>query len=477
MSPHFGMGDEVKLQRWEFRSKDNDNDSSSDDSESTSEVAHNKRKLVSGLILLENDEAVDNCRVRQTGMCIPCGKDQNMPMKGKRVHLRSNKGSKKRSKPSVYDSAAALDELKIFKESLLENLKMTRENLLSWMRKEMQKLVDDDAAPRLERREGSSGGKNVRVQHGNNFEKSTIYKENIQVNNERKNEDNIQHQNNFGKNVPVHRESNSKENVFAHHHNNVKETVQVQHLDEKVKFQVNHWNNFEFGMKAQQCDIESLGRSVKSNTAAGSDHLYHVKPNFQSYSTDQNVLMQHPSQVPSSMYLTLPTVLTKPRGENHMLSTSSSNYIGTTSDINKLDVNPVKVNPMLKVKCGKLSGMQQLERDGSFPQIRSRNANCFDKQRIPSSSIGNGFPVPFHRGNDIGLSIPSGASSEYLPREEKNTMSLKMDEGDSSFLGGSYTKSEDYFANNVYRHSMSKAHGTHKAFQNKDLQEGYWFPK
>ncbi|XP_009346747.2 uncharacterized protein LOC103938471 [Pyrus x bretschneideri] len=471
------MGDEVKQQRWEFRRKDNDNDSSSDDSKSSSEAAHEKRKLVSGLISLENDEAVDNCRAQQTGMFIPCGEDQNMSKKAKRVHLRSKKNSRKKSKTGVYNSAAALDELKIFKESLLENLKVTRENFLSWMRKEMQKLVDDDAAPRLERREGSSGGKNVQVQHGNDFEKNTIYKENIQVNNERKNEDNIQHQNNFGKNVPVHRESNSKENVFAHHHNNVKETVQVQHLDEKVKFQVNYRNNFEFGTKPRQCDIESLGRSVKSNTAAGSDNLYHVKPNFQSYSTDKNVLMQHPSQVPSSMYLTLPTVLTKPRGENYTLSTSSSNYIGTPFDINKLDVNSVMVNPMLKVKCGKLSGMQQLERDGSFPQIRSRNANCFDKQRIPSSSIGNGFPVPFHQGDDIGLSIPSQVSSEYLPREEKNIMGLKMEGGASSFFGGSYTKSEDYFANNVYRHSMSKAHGTHKAFQNKDLEEGYLFPK
>ncbi|BFG31739.1 hypothetical protein CerSpe_180130 [Prunus speciosa] len=571
MSPSSKMGYGLKQQRWEFRRSDSDMDSSSDESKSSSEAAHKKNNLVCSLIPLENDEAIGNCRVQQTGMSNPHLDDQIMFQKGKRVHLRKRKKdtwinndmerdsrkevSRKKSRTSVYDPAA-LDELKIFMESLLEDLKVTRENLFSWMRKEMQELVaDDDAAPRLERRKGSSGGKNVRVQNGDNFVENTISKEYIQVHNKRKLEENIiiQHQNNFDENVLVQRESNSEQNACLEHQNKFKETFQVQHHGnfEKVDVQVNYRNNSDLGMQAQKCDMGSIERSVKSNTAAGYDNCYPLKPNFQS--ADKNVWMHHEkkylsgtraqaysgrslespligrkmaqsnyfypviehrvdrvqeigagtssekdrgerlglpiesifssnlsSQVASSMYLSLPTVLTEPCVENHMLNTSSSNYIRTPFDRNKLDVNYGKANPMLKVNGhrGKSSGMQQEERNGSFAQLGSRNMSCFDKQCIPSSSIGTGFPVPLHQGTDIGVSIPSQVSLQYLPQEETNIMGLRMGEGASTLSGGSYAAiSEGYLANTFYRNSISKAHDRLKAFQNQDLEEGLLFPK
>lgn len=580
------MGDEL---RWEFRRNDNDNDSSSEESKSSREAAHKKHKLVSSLISIENDEEIGTRGVKQNGTSNPCTEDGIMSRKGKKVHPRRREkesltddgmerdshgeGSRKKSKTNVFEPAA-MDEVKRFMESLLEDLKVTRENLFSWMRQEMQKLVADDTLPPLKRREGSFGGKHLLVQHGENIE-NTKSKEKKQVNNKKKFEENIliQHQNNSRKDVLVWHETNLEDTLCAQHHHNLKETIQVQHQNnfEEANAQVQCRNNFESGTRAQKCNVRSLEATARSNQAAGYDNCYgvigqevdngqatraltpreklgsFVKPYFQSCSTDNNVQMQHQtnyllgirpqnyscrslesplkgkeralsnnnfhpliehqvdcvqdigpvasseiergarlvlpidsnfsnvsSHVASSMYLTLPSVLTRLYGEDHMLDTSSYNYIQPTVAGSGLGMNYEKANPMLKVNAhrGKFAGMKQQERNGSIAQIRSRNVSYFDRQSIPSSSIGTGFPVQLHQSMDIGVSIPSQASIKYLPRDDKNIMGLKMNEGANMFSGGSYAIPEDYVSNNFCSHSI-----TVQAFKRQNLEEGHLFPK
>ncbi|KAM5572440.1 hypothetical protein ABKV19_012480 [Rosa sericea] len=564
--------------RWEFRRKDNGDGSSSDESKSSSEAAHKKHKLVSSLISVENDEEIGTHGVEQNVTSSPHTEVKIMSGKGKNVHSqRSGKessihdgkerdsheeGSRKKSKTSVYEPAA-MDEVKRFMESLLEDLKVTRENLFSWMRQEMQKLVTDDTLPPLERRERRE--KNLLVQHGEIIENTTS-KENRQVNNKRKFEENIQihHQNNSRKDVLVPHETNFEDNVFARHHNNLKETIQVQHQNnsEEADVQVQCRSNFESDMRAQKCNIGSLEGTARSNQASGYDNGYRVlgkqvdnaqdtraliprekfgsfiKPNFQSCSTEINVQMQHQtnyllgirppnyncrslesplkgkeraqsnnfhpwieqkvdcvrgvrdigpvasseiergarltvptessfssnvsSQVASSMYLTLPSVLTRPYGEDPILGTSSYTYIQPTAAGNRLGMNYEKANTMLKVNAhyGNFTGMSHQVRNGSLAQIGSRNVSYSDRQSIPSSSIGSGFPVALHQGMDFGVSFPSQASIEYLPRDEKNIRGLRMNEGAKMFSGGSYAVPEDYVSNNFFSRSISKPQGT-----------------
>jgi hypothetical protein len=129
---------------------------------------------------------------------------------------------------------------------------------------------------------------------------------------------------------------------------------------------------------------------------------------------------------------------------------------------------------VLKVNAhhGKFSGMKQQERNGSISQIRSRNVSYFDRQSIPSSSIGTGFPVQLHQSMDIGVSIPSQASIKYLPLDDKNIMGWKMNEGGNMFSGGSYAIPEDYVSNNFCSHSIAL-----QAFKRQNLEEGHLFPK
>ncbi|PRQ17667.1 hypothetical protein RchiOBHm_Chr7g0197481 [Rosa chinensis] len=579
--------------RWEFRRKDNGDESSSDESKSSSEAAHEKHKLVSSLISVENDEEIGTHRVKQNVTSNPHTEVKIMTGKGKNVHSqRSGKessihdgterdsheeGSRKKSKTSVYEPAA-MDEIKRFMESLLEDLKVTRDNLFSWMRQEMQKLVMDDTHPPLERREQSFGEKNLLVQHGEIVENTTS-KENRQVN-KRKFEENIQirHQNNYPKDVLVPHETNFEDNVFAQHHNNLKETIQVQHQNnsEEADVQVQSQSNFESGMRAQKCNIGSLEGTARSNQASGYDNGYRVlgkqvdngqdtraliprekfgslvKPNFQSCSTEINAQRQHQtnyllgirppnyncrslesplkgkeraqsnnchpwiehqvdcvrdigpvasseierrakltvpiessfssnvsSQVSSSMYLTLPSVLTRPYGEDPILGTSSYSYIQPTVAGNRLGMNYEKANTMLKVNAhyGNFTGMSHQVRNGSIAQIGSQNVSYSDRQSIRSSSIGTGFPGALHQGMDFGVSFPSQASIEYLHRDEKNIRGLRMNEGAKMFSGGSYAVPEDYVSNNFFSRSVSKPQGTLQAFQKENLEKGNMFPK
>ncbi|KAK9265358.1 hypothetical protein L1049_003508 [Liquidambar formosana] len=182
------MAQELKFQqRWDFRRRDSDLDSSSDDSKSSSsdEPAFKKHKLVSSLDSPENDETSDTPRFQQNGKDDAGTGGHSNSGKAKKKKIGSSKKdslvknamerepfrkvSRKKSKTRAYEPAS-LNDTKIFMESLLEELKVTRENLFIQMREEMQKLIADDTITQAARREGSCGQGAVQVQHQSNFE-------------------------------------------------------------------------------------------------------------------------------------------------------------------------------------------------------------------------------------------------------------------------------------------------------------------
>ncbi|GAV83872.1 hypothetical protein CFOL_v3_27317 [Cephalotus follicularis] len=589
MSPSSRMGDELEFhQRWEFRRGDDDFDSSNDDSRSGSsvELVLRKHTLVSNLIALGNDETNDNSRLQQVDNYNPSIGDSVKSGKVKRRHFKSKKddlankekkrdsheeGNRKKSKTSVYDPAA-LDDVKNFVESLLEDLKCKRENMLTWLREEMVKLESDNTSPWPEARDGNTGEQKVQSQHQKTFEHSIQEQPQHTLLQHRGNlKENIlvQHQNNFERNVCV------EQNVQVQHQKDIETSVHVQNQSKLERNNyTHHTKNFNPGMRAQNCNGGPLERLVKSNKAADSSTYYQpvgaqvsdgqvtgavtvtekengerlalsTKSNLQYSSSEQNAQESHqksvvlgiraqncsggtseryakgkktanskhrrqepegqvdygqasksmpstakskggsfgslfqpeltsnPScQVASSMYSKLPSVLTEPIITNHRLDNPSFNHIQPRIHGNDTSVNPGRACQMINASdhYGYLSGIQPEVKIRSFAQVVSRNRSSFEN--IPNSSSGSGFQFPLHHGMDAGFSIPSQVSLENLPRENKNTLGLRMNGGAIRFSGGSYNLSDHHVANNLHGNSNYRDDGRLLTFQMPNANNG-----
>ncbi|CAK7335554.1 unnamed protein product [Dovyalis caffra] len=583
------MAEQLKQQqRWEFRRKDNDSDSSSNDSKPSGEPALKKHKLISSFISTDNDETSDASKLHQNGNCDPGVSDQMKSGKaenGQRRRRRSKKDDsapkeikkgprkvvrRKKSRTST-DEQAVFDDLKKYMNFLLEDLKVSRENLLKWMREEMQKLVAEESVSELETREGSFRGEKVQLQNQTNLE------ENAQV----------KHQNTFGKNIPTHHQNSIQGYGQVRPHNKFEENVHRQNLinlqenneeHHQKNFQENsfllHENTFRSFKGAQDCNggsTERFGKTNKSTDFSNCslaldsqiDYSRAIVPltttekereermalssklNSKPGPSDRNVQVQQPksivlgiraqcnggsserstkgrkttdsnnhrqvpdhqsdyaqimgsmrsgekdkgeklalsvepmfptdssNQVASSMYLTLPTVLTKPRVANHRLDTSPLKSIQPRLAGNQIGTNSERSNLLLGSSShhGYFQRMQPEERSRSFPQVSSGDISYFNRNSIMSSMVGNGLPVPFLQAVNSSFNIPTQVSLENLARES-STPSLNMNGGAMRLPEGSYSFSEQFISNNFLNHSSYKADGRLMSYQ-----DGYQFPK
>ncbi|KAF5478251.1 hypothetical protein F2P56_004827 [Juglans regia] len=290
MPPSSNIGDALKFQqRWEVR-RDNELDSSSEESKSSSsgQPVLKKHKLVSSFTSHENDESTDTSRFQLKGKNVAGTGAQIKNGKSEKTHSGRNRKEnlvndamrrdsheelkRKKNETSVSD-LDALGDVKIFMESLLEDLKDTRENLFRWMREEMQKLVADDTVSKPKRKKGSYGRENIQGQHVNNLENNRIqlqnkFEDNIQVHHNFEETLQVQHQNNFKKSIEVQRQNNFKEKTQAHS-NNFKENIQVQHQNNDEKNYMQSKKDLKSGMRVQNCNHGSAERSGDINEAAG----------------------------------------------------------------------------------------------------------------------------------------------------------------------------------------------------------------
>lgn len=539
MPPSSNIEDELSFQqRWEIRRRENEFDSSSEESKSSSssQPVLKKLKLVSSFASHENDEAIETDRFHQKGKYVPgTGQGKVKFRKAKKIERRRNDNlvnnvmerdsheepDRKQNTTSAYDHAAALDDVKTFMESLLEDLKDTRENLFKWMREEMQKLVADDTASKPESRKDRYGRGKNQVQHQFNFE------ENVQVQRRNNFEETlqVQHLNNFKQTIQMQHQSNFKENSQVRHQNNYEANIvprrkdlksgmrdgsssnnHYQALEDQVEYgknagstasnsrankkgetrlgssvmrnfqfghsvQVQHQNNVVLGLRAQNCNDGSSERSVKGKSTAEFNNCSKVLEGERlGLTANPNSSSNSSNQVASSMYLTLPTVLTQPCAENYRLETSSCNYVHPRTGVNKRDAYSKNAKVMIDSSAysGCFSDMQQEERLGSF---------ALNQNSTPASrSIGTGLP-PLHQGMDGGFNIPSQLGLKNVPKENHNILGLTMNGGAIRFSGGSHALSEQYAANNFHRHSNNIADRGLKGFQISDLQESGMFPK
>ena len=529
------MSEDLKFQqRWEFRRRDSDVDSSSDNSKlnSSGDPVLKKHKLVSSLISPENDETSDTPRSLPEGKSDPSSGDQFNIGKANKMHIGSSKKNnldskklkrdsfkkvnKKKSKSNAYDPAT-LDDFKFFMESLLEDLKVARENLFVQMREEMDKLMPDGTYFRSTRRAGGCQQESIQVQHQNHFVLG------------------LEAQNCKGGSLDrcvkrtadsaarstKRKGSNGQKNIKAQHHAIFQSGMKAHNCDggsvqKSVKCkktigsgmhptrggqgngQVQHQDNFEAGLEGQNCNDRSLEMSVKGHTTTGSSipceipkdqvdqrqaigllesteknkgkmlDLSATKPKFLSNSSDQ---------VASSMYLSLPTVLPEPSYENYRLDSSLCNYIQPGMTGNKMAMTSERSNllaPSPSIRRGNFLDIQQEEKIRSFSQMGSRNLSGIDQNSIPTSSFSGGFPVPLHQGLNGCFSISSQVGLENLPREN-GILGLRMNGGAIRFSAGSNAYPEHFVANNLRSHLNYKADGELMAFRTPDINDSHLF--
>lgn len=172
------------------------------------------------------------------------------------------------------------------------------------------------------------------------------------------------------------------------------------------------------------------------------------------------------NRVPSSMYLTLPTVLTKPHVVNHRFDTSPSNSIQPIIAGNQIELNSERPNLLgLSSHHGYFQDMQPGERSRNFARVSSRDTSYFN-QNSTSSIVGNGLPVPFFQAVNSNFNIPTQFRLENLALESNK-------KGEATRLpGGSYSFSKQFIVNNFLNHSSDKVDGGLMAYQ-----DGYQFPK
>ncbi|OMO58628.1 hypothetical protein COLO4_34476 [Corchorus olitorius] len=527
------MGDQLGFQqRWEYRKTDNDLDSSCDDSKSSNDPLHKRHNLVSSLVSVGDDETSESIRLKQKDNDNTAGTEGLQQINvGKAKKRRKTKNvsndsrktrrKKKDSPQEVVDlqkgetnapgSAAPIDEVKTFMETLLEELRVTRENLVKEMMEELQKIgAYDTTTLELNRRKRRHRKEEVQDQHEKNpkdqstqFQNPNSFEESIQVQNflaQQQNNfqgnSNLQEQNNFGYGMRIQNCSNkssighAKSNDADHSAYYFDALKVTEPITLSKKNQVEGQKTVVLAIEAPKSKGRSSKRSVKGKKTVNCSNQYQGPENqartevasdksngekLGSSNILPSFLSSSSFQAPSSMYLTLPTVLTEPLVPNHGLNDHASlcNYVPQRVAEKKRDhVNPLMMEP--NCNQGSFPVIQQPEeRIRSFGLVGSRNIagnNISQNSTLSSSGIGSGFPVPFYQGMDftVGSSIPKPVTSELY-------------RGATSFLpGGSYNLSEHLAANNNHHmHSAYKSGGSGRlmSYQYQNVKDSHFFPQ
>ncbi|KAJ4831904.1 hypothetical protein Tsubulata_018113 [Turnera subulata] len=569
------MGMEVKLQqRWEFRRKDNDSDSSSSDSKSILEPALKKNKVVSSLVAVDDDETSDSSRFQQEDnnnpgdSCVVVSGEAGKRQRGSRRRSQSHKEKKTsprkkvnatKSKTGIYEQAA-LDDLKTYMHSLLEDLKVSRENLLTWMREEMQKLAAEGNCSEPERRESSTAGKNVqfqnqdkcegnlKVQHQNNFQSSTQ----------------VQHPNNFEKYGSAQQRSKFKEGGHLQHHTNLEEKNEALQKSSLENPNLQHYNPFRSCLRSQDWKVgpsESIGMVNRSHDSSKFslpfdeqvDYSKAIVPltssencnsNCQAGSSTQNVQVQrqkgivlgitaqngkatkgkrttdsnnhrsasesrvgsthasgsmesaekgkeeklglaidpylpsdsYNSALPSSMYLTLPSVLTNPQVSSNRFDSSLFNSIQPIVYGNQATASAERFNGILgsSSHTAYFQGMRPAERSRNVAATGFRDPSYFNQTSTVPALNGSGFTLPLHQPVNGSLSSIAGqvGLQNLLAGNNNRFGGTWMNGGAIRFSGGSYSLPEQYIPNNLINLSNYAADG-----RLMPIQDNFQFPK
>lgn len=416
---------------WEFRRRDDDIDSSADDSKTSSRIepVQKKHKLVSALILAAgNDEISDTpeCQLNDQpesgeGVHFELGKDVGLTRKRSGMKNKTKRGSMKghgikKRKCSTLDPVS-LNDLKIFTESILQDLKVERENMFARMREEMRKLVDVKSITKPTRKNKAKcmqKAGQARQQKRTNSDMKTLHCNGGALE----------------KSIISSRKTQNCSKV----------------LEEGVKY--------DQAIQTIRSNEKDKGQSLR---LLAKKSMYSSTP---------------PDQIGSSSYLTLPSVISERQVEQQRIESSSRNCIkpgvarndtGATFDRENLVINSINHH-------GYFSGIQAKESFGSLAQMGSKNMSCYDQ----TSSMGTGFPIPLHQRLDNTFNT----SHQFLlenSSQGNSTLGLRMNGGAIRFSGNGRAFSDNFAANNFHGRVNNKTDGELAGYGTQDVKDGHFY--
>ncbi|MFQ6637897.1 hypothetical protein Gotur_013842 [Gossypium turneri] len=524
------MGDMEFQQRWEFRRNDDELDSSFDDSVSSDGSLIRKQKLVPRLISLGDDESSEISRLKQKDNENPAKEDQINVGKVKKRKTRNMSSRNKMKKDSVekvdlqkgetsaYDHHAPLDDLKNFMDSLLKDLKVTRESLLKWMMDEMQKLVTDHPrgkkpgddkvqlqtrkkSKKVEDQNGKFHMESTRFRHSSKTDKCTrVQQQNkLQVPIRDEENNNKQHQNGFGYGMdrsltrfPTGNTATGSTDYFNTlgdrlGSGKVVELItspkrkggssliaaanpNLQTSDTDQNVQVHCHTGVVLAIEAQKAKSGSMKRSAKGKETVDLRDHHQVPEDQASHgqgitTTGAGTNIEKPGSSVVQNFLSSPFGQA-PWAIYPTLPTLLNDPKFANQGLDASSCNHVvpRVNQMLE------PGSNQ----GSFPIIppdETIQRFAWMGSSTPTSGIGTGFPFPFHQGLDFGLSIPNPkqVNPQNLSQETNKPLGLKMNGGATKFSSGSYNLPEHNAAHNHH------SHGRLISYQMQNLKDGHLF--
>ncbi|XP_042504070.1 uncharacterized protein LOC122081146 [Macadamia integrifolia] len=375
------MGNKQKFQQqWELRRRDvSPSDSSTNESESSSreEPILKKHKLISDWVSLKADEGGSITRSQPKARNAPSMGNHHEVEKAKKTESRLCKKGRhdkikempfceeesKRKSHSCADEPVTLEGTRIFMESILEELRVARENLLIWMREEMHKVLNDESA---------SGP-------------------NLSENNYKQQISGVQHQNSF--------ESDSQNQIAGTVVGSTKRrrTVNSRKRNEFPADQSDYWQTIE-SMNA----IETEREGRREPSAKGSSSLF--------------------SGEVGSTSLTPAAVIPGACNDSLRLDSSPCSYTQTRMVENRMGLDTV--NPMLdsRMHHRSLLGSQE-ETYENVAYMGSQDQNRF----TPPSRFGTGFPVPLLHGFGAAFKTQTQASSLKQSQVQSRKIVLSMD--------------------------------------------------
>lgn len=427
-------------QIWGFRGRDDDIDSSSDDSKS-GEANH---KLASAVFPV-NEETSDDLDHQKIDKVEPDGVQPRKPTikkgvtakaRGKKQKnedaLKKDVGKKARGKKRKTENAfkkevgkkkrksnalnsALLDELKIFTVSIIQDLKVEREQMFAQMKEEMQNLVSVMSSTRQTTK---TKGRHKSFQTRNmKSTKSEVRPRNISG-----------------------------------------ETLERSIVSSRMPDSNNCANALQEHVKCDQA-VQTI--SLNKKEIGGHVRLLAEQP---MYSYNQS------DHLASSAYLTLPSAQSEKQLEQQNTESPYGNCLkpgnGTGLSFASGHGN-VTMNAMNH--CGYISGSHVEVPFPSFAQMGSKNTSFSDQNCTQTSSMGNVFPLPLHQRFDNSFNVPSQVGN--ISRDN-NILGWRMNGGNIIFSGNGNALPDNIAGSMVLNRIQYRPNGKVAEYGIQDLRDG-----
>ncbi|GAB4834423.1 hypothetical protein Ancab_032679 [Ancistrocladus abbreviatus] len=435
--------DQIFEHRWDFRRNDGDMDSSHNDSGSSSgsDPKLKKHNLVDSFISAENEESTRHPRKENETSFERANKWDNQPqgnhtLVGDGMHGRaSSKAKVKRNKRSAYDYdfAAGLNSLQAYMGTLLEELKVAREDMFKWMGEEMDRLVANGAPPPKPTRR-----------------RKVPRQERKGSPNEKRSRLGVRTQN---------RKTGSSEKSGRG-----KKAGNANNSDKGAEEQAVGGGEAVGSLASTATALTATGTvKLSVTTPVASDKKERAKPSGLSikkprFSSDQL------DKASTSNYLTLPTILPPSEAENTAPNHPSSctNIQASSPPVSKMNGN--KTVPTSTMDLSTCQGyFPRVQQEGRILPQTGLNMGCFDQNRNPLMSTGSGFPVPLYHGLSGGFGIANSSrlgGFEYLTQSSSMPPSMRMNGGSMRFSGGSHELARQQGDNNHLKYTNDGGLGT-----------------